>query len=128
MAESNTIIDRSKYEYGTVRVADPKTGKVRNSTSNGDSVARALLAIPFDDLMKVAKKNGIEDTIAKHVNNLNPGQVRMITGNALRAKVRKGEEVIIGDVVVKKLDQREPVIKEAPLKAAEPKKKAKKAA
>lgn len=111
-AEDNApMIDRSRYDYSTVRVADPKTGKVRHSTGNGDAVARAMLAITADDLPKLVKKNGLPEL--KHGSN--PGQFRMIVGNSLRAKVRKGEEVTIGDVVVKKLDQREPVIKEAPL-------------
>lgn len=125
-AEDNTpMIDRDKYAYNTVRVAG-KDGKVRNSTGNGDAVARAMLSVTFDDLPKIIKKNGLPDL----KQGSNPGQFRMIVGNSLRAKVRKGEEVTIGDVVVKKLDQREPVIKEAPLaerKAAEPKAKKAKA-
>lgn len=125
--EPKQMIDRAKYDYKATRVADPKTGKVRNRVSNGDAVARAMLGITFEQLPKTAKANGLEELVSKHKDSVNPGQFRMIIGNALRAKVKRGEEVTIGDVLVKKLDQREPVVKDAPkVERAAPAPKAKK--
>lgn len=128
MAESSAMIDRTKYAYQSTRVTDPKTGKVRVSVGNMDAVARAMLLVTSDDLIKIAKKNGLDKYDAAKRDSVNPGQFRMQVGNALRGKVRKGEEVTIGEVVVKKLDQREPVIKEVPPGAPKKKTRAKKAA
>lgn len=112
--DSAPVIDRAKYGYSSARVADPKTGKVRNVVSNGDAVARALSLTSFDDLPKIAKSNGVSDKFDKFKNTVNAGMVRMNLGNVLRAMVRNGTEVTIGEYTIKKLDQREPVVKEAP--------------
>lgn len=123
MPNTEQMIDRTKYKYESIRIIDPDTGKVRNAVSNGDAVARAMLAVKFDDLIKIAKKNGLEDKVAQHLNSVNPGQFRMIVGNALRGKVRKGEPVTIGPHEIKKLDQRVPVEEAPPAAKAAPKAK-----
>lgn len=101
------IIDRDKYNYERVQYADPKTGKRRSSYSNGDAVATAMLGIDQKGLEKVMRDNGLKEKLGKHVESAaNPGQFRMLLGNSLRAMVKRGEEVTIGDHVIKKLDQK----------------------
>lgn len=117
--DNTAMIDRSKYKYTTTRIIDPDTGKHRVATHNNDAIARAMLSVKSTDLQKIARKNGLAemgdlnaDKLAK--GDINAGQFRMNIGNALRGKVRKGEPVEIGDVTIKKLDQREPVVKDVP--------------
>lgn len=125
------IIDRSKYGYTRTKTTGAD-GKVRSSTSNGDAVAKALMLIPTGDaaISKVAKDNDLYDRIKDRLGSANAGQIRMSVGNMLRAKVRKGEPVTIGEIVVKKLDQTVKVPdapKPAPAKKdAKPEPKAKK--
>lgn len=100
-------IDRSRYDYSKTRSVDPKTGKLRARTSNGDAVAMALHHA-FDaglTVEKIAKANKLEPKGA------NPGQVRMNLGNMLRGVVRRhaadknNPPAVIGELTVKKLDQ-----------------------
>lgn len=122
-AETAKMIDRDKYDYQPVRYTDA-AGKTRHSAGNGDALARALLGLDLEAVIKVAKANGLDDLVKKHQSNktVNAGQFRMILGNALRALVRKGEEVAVNGTVIKKLDQKEPVIK--PTEAKTPRKAA----
>jgi hypothetical protein len=46
----------------------------------------------------VAKINGIDHSVYDHLNN---GMRRMNIGNRLRGKLRRGEDVIIGDETIK---------------------------
>lgn len=129
--EAAPMIDRSKYEYERTKFVG-KDGKVRTSVGKGDAVARAMLGMSEDDLLKCAKANKLSDKIIGHHGNVNPGQFRMFVGNALRAKVKRGEPVTIGKHTIEKLDQKvdiaEPAAeaKEAPAKAEKkaPRKKA----
>lgn len=120
--KTGDVIDREKYSYGRTRVKG-EDGKVRTSTGNGDAVARAMLTVPLgeDAMKKVIKVNGLNDKLGKHIgigSGINPGQLRMIVGNALRAIVRKGEQsVTIGEIVVKKLDQNVKIDEAPPPKA-----------
>lgn len=114
------IIDRSKYNYERKQYADPETGKRRSTYSNGDAVANAMLGLSADQLEKVMKDNGLEEKLGKHLTGAaNPGQFRMLLGNSLRAKVKRGEPVTIGEHTVKKLDQKvKPSVAPPPPKVA----------
>lgn len=104
MAEDKKMIDRSKYDYQTTRVIG-KDGKVRHSAGNGDAIARALLGLAHDEIVRVIKQNGLQDKLGKHIDQVNPGQLRMFVGNSLRGMVRRGEAVTVGKHVIKSLDQ-----------------------
>lgn len=98
------------YEYETTKVTGAD-GKTRTSRGNGDSVARAMLAFVAASgdtqkaLAKVVKDNKLGDKydVAK---SDNLGLLRMAIGNTLRAMVRAGTPVQIGEVLVKTLEQR----------------------
>lgn len=95
-------IDRERYAYDKIKVVDPKTGKLRTRTGNGDAVAVELMRALQEDgftVEKIAKANKLE------VKGANSGQIRMNLGNMLRARVRKDEPMQIGNTLVKKLDQ-----------------------
>lgn len=116
------VINRDKYAYERIKTVD-RDGKVRHSAGNGDAVARALLSVDYDGLIETMKKNDLWDRLGKHVGSVNNGQLRMFVGNSLRALVRKGTAVVIGEHTVRKLDQRV-ALPEAPKpekKAKEPK-------
>lgn len=99
------MIDRSKYKYDPISYTDPKTGKKRRSLGNGDAVARAMLGLSADDLVTVCKANGLDELAAKK-DAINPGQFRMMVGNALRGLVRKGTAVNVGDHEITSLSQK----------------------
>lgn len=101
---SSASIDTGKYEYGRVKYRD-KDGKTKVSRGNLDAVALAMLGMGPKELDRVVKDNKLEDKVAK-ARTLNAGQFRMSIGNSLRAIVRAGEAVTIGDHTIKKLDQR----------------------
>lgn len=112
MAKKNdtpaAMIDRGRYDYERVKFRDPSTGKIRHSAGNGDAVARAMLGLNVGQVVHTAMTAGLDELVSKHSDKRtsNPGQFRMIVGNALRALVRKGTSVQIGDHLVKKLDQK----------------------
>lgn len=101
---SGTVIDTSGYDYTTTRIRNEKTGKIIYSTGKGDAVAKAML------LHRAA--GGTTEQIVKanklklEAGNRSPGLFRMSVAGTLRAKVRAGEHMTIGDVVVKSLEQR----------------------
>jgi len=107
-AANNTVssasIDTGKYEYGRVKYKD-KDGKTKVSRGNLDAVALAMLGMGPKELERVVKDNKLEDKVEK-ARKLNAGQFRMSIGNSLRATVRSGEAVTIGEHTIKKLDQR----------------------
>lgn len=100
-ADAGMTIDRFKYDYRKTKVVGAD-GKLRTRTGNGDAVSTELSRALQEDgftVEKIAKATKLD------VKGSNPGQIRMNLGNMLRARVRKGEPMQIGNVLVKKLDQ-----------------------
>lgn len=112
----NDVINRNKYNYERIKTLDAD-GKVKHSSSNGDAVARAMLVLTPDQLADLAEANDVD--MSKYKNG---GLARMALSNRIRALVRKGTAVQIGDVLVKKLDQRVKV-EELPKAKAKPRKR-----
>lgn len=109
-ADDGKMIDQSRYERISILGKD---GTVKHSSGNGDAVAVALLIAMHGqglDIGKIIKANSTKDNglAEKYVPEQwdNAGMLRMNVGGTLRAMVRKGEEVVIGDITVKKLDQK----------------------
>lgn len=100
---TGSMIDRNKYGYERTKFVGAD-GKARYSAGNGDAVAQALLGVTGTKFDKVVRDAGLKDLAAKHAGK-NPGQFRMIIGNALRAIVRKGGTVVIGDNTITSLGQ-----------------------
>lgn len=100
-AKTSSVIDQGRY--GSTSFSDPATGRTRATKGSGDAVHLALSLIAFDNLNDVADKNDLQEyDSAKYPN---AGMAKMNLGNKLRARVRKGESVVIGDNTVKRLDQ-----------------------
>lgn len=97
-------IDTGSYDYGVTRV-EGKGGKTVRSIGNGDAVQRALLKFyaAGKDIGQVIRANKLKQDPAQYDN---AGLLRMSVGNSLRALVRNGTHVTIGDVTVKSLEQR----------------------
>jgi len=95
------MIDPS--QYNTVTYVDPETGKTKTSRGSCDAVALALLLVKKSDYDNVAKDNDVFEKFNKTYPNT--GQMTMALSNMLRAKVKRGEPVKIGEHTVKKLDQ-----------------------
>lgn len=122
MPETKDMMDRDKYKYERTRILDPDTGKARWTSGNADAVALALTTVKKGDLPEVVAANGLGEKLDKHWgkdSTVNDGQRRMLLGNSLRAMVTAGKHVVIGDITVKKLDQKV-VLPKAP--APEPRK------
>tara|TARA_R110000787_G_scaffold59086_1_gene133997 strand:- start:325 stop:813 length:489 start_codon:yes stop_codon:yes gene_type:complete len=64
----------------------------------GDIVSKAMAGLEHTVVCNVAKINGIDHSVYDHLNN---GMRRMNIGNRLRGKLRRGEDVIIGDETIK---------------------------
>lgn len=105
-ADKDTLSGLRDREYATTKVKN-EDGKTKIARGNGDAVARALIGLDAKALEKVVKDN---DLLDKHkgraTSATNLGLARMSIGNSLRAKVKRGEHVQIGEHLVKKLDQR----------------------
>lgn len=102
-SKDSTTIDTSGYDYETLRIRG-KDGTLHYLKSNGDAVALAMAmhtVINGKEAAQVARANKLELGSYSNV-----GQERMAIGNKLRALVNAGTPVTIGDIVVKKLDQR----------------------
>ncbi len=95
------MIDSS--QYNTVTYVDPETGKTKTSRGSCDAVALALLTVKKSDYDGVAKANDLSEKFNREYPNA--GQMAMALSNMLRAKVKRGEPVKIGEHTVKKLDQ-----------------------
>lgn len=95
----------SKYNYERTKFVDAD-GNTRHSAGNLDAVARAMLLITPEQLVELAEANEID--LSKYKN---PGLAKMALANRLRGLVRKDTAVKIGDVLVKKLDQKQPELK-----------------
>ena|SRR5438128_2895153 len=107
--KETTTIDASEYGYETTKVRDVH-GKIRNSVSNGDAIAKAmqvLMATSKDlraALARVVRDNKLQDKLnIDQYDNL--GLFRMSLGNCLRGLVRNDTPVTIGEVTVKSLEQ-----------------------
>lgn len=102
----STLAGLAEREYATTKIVG-SDGKTRHSKSNDDAVARAMLIFTAGggDIAKVIKANGLSDKYdpAKYDNQ---GLLRMSVGNSLRALVRGGTPVTVGDITVKTLEQR----------------------
>lgn len=114
-ATGERMIDPS--QYNTVTYVCPETGKTKTSRGSGDAVSLALLTVKKSDYDDVAKANDVFDKFNKEYPNT--GQMTMALSNMLRAKVKRGEPVKIGEHNVKKLDQqiklpKPPVVTKAP--------------
>lgn len=117
------VVDREKYNYDRVKTTDPKTGKTRTSYGNGDAVAKAMLGLDEKQLERVVRTNKLIDKIGTPEKATNIGLYRMALGNSLRAMVRRGEPVTIGEHTIKRLDQKVAianVVKDKPAKASKP--------
>lgn len=125
----DTAIDTSAYDYKVLKVRG-KDGRIRYSRGNADAVAKATL-LHFADggtIDQVIKANKLE--VSTDASNV--GLVRMTVGGMLRAKIKAGETVKIGSLMIKSLKQHVDLPKvealaDKPRKAAKTKVKAKKA-
>lgn len=130
-ADGGSVVDTERYGYDRIAYTDPKTGKTRHSAGNGDAVARAMLGLNSDDLMRIVKKAGLGDKYDGKAGKAgNPGLFRMSLGHSLRALIKAGTPVQIGEHLIKKLDQKVvvslgPATKQKPRGAAAAPRKAK---
>lgn len=84
------VVNREKYDYKT---SDVKTaGGKRKTVDNGDALSVALRGADREKIDSILKLNGMEDRVEKH-KHLNDGMYRMISGQALRALLRKNTPV-----------------------------------
>jgi hypothetical protein len=105
-AKDKTTIDTSRYEYARIAVRGAD-GKMHYSAGNGDAVAKALLlhcTVNGKALGGVIRDNGLASKFKDAGGNA--GTLRMSVGVALRALVKAGTPVTIGDVKVSKLSQK----------------------
>lgn len=107
MTRKSNTIDMSEYGYSTTKVVG-KGGKTVRSTGNGDAIQRAMAAFKASgkDVMQVVRANKLDVDRYNPKKFDNMGLLRMSIGNSLRAMVRAGTPVTIGDIVVKTLAQR----------------------
>lgn len=105
------IVDRKHYQYQRSKSVT-KDGTSVRTLNNGDAVARALTGMSRPAINRVLQDLG-EMKWVRSSGKLNVGQHRMIAGNKIRAKVRKGVSVSIGGFVVKSLEQKDPTTEQA---------------
>jgi len=76
-----------------------KSSKGSTSAHNGDDLATLLAGCSPEDVCATAEKLGElkSGELSKKYGHLNPGQVRMCSGNRIRAMVKK-EAVTVDDV------------------------------
>lgn len=85
--ESTGIINRDAVAgYVTT---DIKTASGRKSVDCGDAVAIKMRGKTMDELKEIATKADLTERYKVWAKNLNPGQVRMALGNALRGIERQ---------------------------------------
>lgn len=70
------------------KVSDVRTSSGRKTIDNDDKVARLLRGKTPTELRKIATESGLGSRYKGWADHLNPGQVRMALGNALRAAER----------------------------------------
>lgn len=126
MAKSanKSVINREEHDYKHFRVRGAD-GRIIYSAGNGDAVHKAMLLFNANggNYAKLIRDNGLN----VEAEGRNPGLVSMSVSVALRAKLRRKEDVKIGDIVVKSLRQAIDLPKVEPVSGAKPKKKAAKA-
>lgn len=84
------VVNREKYNYNTSTV-DTGNGK-RKAVDNGDALSDALRALDRKGISEVLRLNGLGDRVEKHA-HLNNGMFRMISGQSLRALLKKGTPI-----------------------------------
>lgn len=97
------VLDTKKYKYERAKVRGPD-GKARYTAGNKDAVAKSLLGMSKQDLLDVAKANGLK--MEGHYESRNSGHFRMIVGQALRSILIKGGKIVIRGVEIAALDQK----------------------
>lgn len=100
---SGQVVDTKKYKYDRIKVRGPD-GVARYTAGNKDAVAKCLIGMSKEDLLQVAKGNGLK--MAEHYKARNSGHFRMIVGQALRSIVQKGGKVQINGVEIESLAQK----------------------
>lgn len=105
-AAGDTLAGLAERDYKKTRIVGGD-GRVRHSKSNDDAVARAMLVFMAGggNIARVIKDNKLTDKYDPAQYD-NQGLLRMSVGNSLRALVRAGTPVVIGDLTVKTLEQR----------------------
>lgn len=98
LSEENFMKSRMK-KYAPDRSNKTATGMPSRTT--GDNISRMLVGIDRTLLIEIGTENGFDMAEYDHVNT---GIMRMILGNMIRSKVRRGEYVAILDEEVKSLD------------------------
>ena len=106
LGEEDGYEDEDGEGEGTGSIVPQKYREIYGAAQNcGDEMALALTAYVTDaegdlireNLREVAAANDIEDKLAKwEYKGLNGGLLRMNTGNVLRGKLRRGEQVAVG--------------------------------
>jgi len=101
--------DEEEEEGAGGSIVPQKYREIYGAAQNcGDAMALALTGYVTDaegdliieNLREVAAANDIDDRLAKwEGKGLNGGLLRMNTGNVLRGKLRRGEEVAVGDQI-----------------------------
>lgn len=95
---SESLYTRYQKHYITSNVKTA-SGK-RKSVDTGDCLAKLLRGKSVEDLLKVAKDNGVQ---AERWLHLNPGRFRMQVGRALRMILNAGNPLIVDGLKVKTL-------------------------
>lgn len=101
--ERNKKIQKSLFSVYSKRYVTSETktaGGKRRSVDKGDRLAQLLRGKSVEDLLKVARENGIQ---AERWVHLNPGRFRMQVGRALRMIMRTGVSLIVDGKKVDKL-------------------------
>ena len=99
------VIDTKNYAYEKFRVKSG-SGRIRQSRSNGDAVALAMMGLSHDQSVEVMNDNKLGDKLSKYLNTLNHGHFRMLLGASLRGLIKNGETVKIGEHKVSSLTQK----------------------
>lgn len=106
MAKEKAIIDVSEYGYKTYRVRD-RRGALRHVRGNGDALFRAITLhtiVQGKSLDTVARANKLKLSASYP----NQGQRTMTINGQLRRLVLAGTPVVVGDYIIKSLDQKQP--------------------
>ena len=94
-------IDES-YRDNYVHDSTVRTESGAISIYCGDTLSETLKGLVQDELQSVAKENGLDDKFRLWKEKNNPGLTRMHLGNVLRARLNRGEEVLIHGKKAKK--------------------------
>lgn len=90
--KTRNIVDTGRYKYQRTVIQDGRR-KVYTK-DNGDAVAVAMRGYSTEDLVAVLDENQMnDDRYRTYAAEKSPGHFRMIVGQALRYKWKRGEEV-----------------------------------